>query len=169
MALKRVNLIGVGVAIGFGAMLYFGYREYENRSGTAWLASCETAFLDRIISPATYKRRDAKLYQFAMTPEEYMAGFAPRPGAMGHETRQWDQRREEWKANPPNPINWQWVVEFDAQNLHGAVIRGDFTCDSVTATGYPPRRIDPSDAKVDGLDNHEWLMQEARRAGLLVD
>jgi hypothetical protein len=166
--IKKPYLALAGVALICGAA-WLGYREYETRSGAPWLASCETAFLDRIRSPATYQRREAKLYRFAMTPEEYMAGFAPGRDAMGHELRRWDQRREEWKANPPNPINWQWVVEFDAQNLHGAVIRGDFRCDAVTATGYPPRRIGWHEAEVNGLERHEWLMQEARRAGLLVD
>ncbi|MGH0229547.1 hypothetical protein NKZ03_26010 [Sinorhizobium meliloti] len=101
-------------------------------------AACEAALVQRLVSPASYKRVDISEARTAMTIEQYVdmrlieirdrnlatPDLAIRERAALRE----EEARMKAGGGPPMPTFVLITITFDSQNRMGALIRGTETC-----------------------------------------
>ncbi|MEW9616045.1 hypothetical protein AB3G45_19710 [Shinella sp. S4-D37] len=99
-----------------------------NPFASSWADDCETAYKERLRSPATYKRIEADVFAIDMSVDEYLA---QKPNLMAIEIDRLRERKSPIK-------NWKVLITYDAANAMGVPIRGKFYCEQITTTGEEP-------------------------------
>lgn len=119
------------------------------------LTMCEGVLKERLRSPSGYQRISYRSLDRSLTPDEYLAALKEhRP-----ETPISDIDRSE--AASGAPTLFQMLIEYDAPNAYGTLVRGNQICDYL---GTKAEFAAASDffIRIDGKTRIEWLVSQAR-------
>jgi hypothetical protein len=112
------------------ALLLVGISSFGcNPFASSWADDCETAYKERLRSPATYKRIEADVFAVDMTIDEYIA----------QNTDIMPSQVQNLRKNKPPIKKWTVLITYDANNAMGVPIRDKFYCEEVNRTGEEPR------------------------------
>lgn len=129
-----------------------------NPFASSWADDCETAFKERLLSPATYKRIETDLFGFMVPLEEYIASKGTDLSA---------SQQEDLRKRKPPVKNWKVWITYDANNAMGVPIRDKFYCEETNTTGKEPAGGRDKGSlllmKVNGKSMHDLQMDAVRK------
>ncbi len=109
------------------------------------LDACQTVLLDRLLSPSSYKEIEVKRAVVEMSPGEWYAQEVSRvpyesaDDVKREHTERTQREFERMMRDGIRPALTSLIIEFDASNAYGAIIRGRARCSHYeTGTGIEP-------------------------------
>lgn len=138
MTKGKLLLLAIGLGCLAAVVLAAVHHIRANGPNNRAIAACYEEIKERIATPATFRAARAEVIDTPMTYQDWLGDLGSTPEAS--KARRIDvlmmigHSREEAEAQqksevPQNPIRRSIVVDYDASNLMGALVRSTFSCD----------------------------------------
>lgn len=133
-----------------------GCDPFENKM----IGFCEDVLKERLKSPSGYSRLKVTEMSEPLSIEKWkadqLAGPNPQPEVLA-------LRERMMRQNGITPEIFGYIIEYDAPNTFGTLIRTRSMCEYVSVSGS---RDDATafNVKVDGFDKTGWLVEQLKQA-----
>jgi len=143
-----VAVLGLGVVV-LGYAYVRGYPPFTSQ----FVQTCEKAIEDRLVVPSTYRRIAVEERRTTITFDEFFTG---RTRAVSEATR-----KAMVQAAKVPPVQYAALIDYQAQDAFGAIIRERATCifNSLDGTDAPTRQYQ---VIIDGELNFDWAARLPR-------
>ncbi|MCA1512502.1 hypothetical protein [Bradyrhizobium sp. NBAIM01] len=154
--MKIKPAIAAFAVLGVAVLGYAYVRSYPPFT-SQFVQTCEKAIQERLTDPSTYQRIDLEDSRRTITWDEF---FAEPERAVPESTR-----RFMMQSARHQPVQYEAVIDYQAQDSVGAIMRERASCtfNSLTGSDAPTRTFW---VKIDGERNLEWAARQPNAATL---